>query len=152
MILNTGTEIIIASFTGVFIAQWLKFGFSWVKNEKPDFKVLTITGGMPSSHSAFAMALTTGTGIIRGFDSVEFAMALIFSLVIMYDAAGLRRSAGKMAIVLNRLVKDIYSEKHPKFPHEKIIVLLGHTPLEVLMGGLLGIVLALAVHLILLTY
>ena len=150
MILNSGLEVLLSAFLGAVVAQWMKFGFSWAKNRKPDFKILTVTGGMPSSHSSLAMAITTSTGLILGFKSVEFAIALGFAMVIMYDAAGLRRSAGKMAILLNRLVDDIYSEKHPKFPHEKLMVLLGHTPLEVLMGALLGAALACAVHLSLL--
>ncbi len=149
MILNTGIEVIISSFVGAFVAQWIKLGFYWVTHKKPNFKILTVTGGMPSSHSSLSTALSTSVGLIRGFSSVEFAIALGFSMVIMYDAAGLRRSAGKMATVLNKIVDDIYSEKHPKFPHERLMELLGHTPLEVLMGAMLGVVLALAVHLIL---
>lgn len=152
MILNTGIEVIISSFVGAFVAQWLKLAFYWVVHKKPNFKILTVTGGMPSSHSSLSMALTTSVGLILGFSSVEFAIALGFSMVIMYDAAGLRRSAGKMAAVLNKLVDDIYEEKHPKFPHERLMELLGHTPIEVLMGAMLGIVLALAVHLLLIIY
>jgi acid phosphatase family membrane protein YuiD len=149
MVLNTGIEVIIASFVGAFIAQLLKFAFYWFSHEKFNFKILTVTGGMPSSHSSFATALSTSVGMIKGFSSVEFAIALGFAMVIMYDAAGLRRSAGKMAAVLNKLVDDIYSDKPAKVTHERLMELLGHTPLEVFMGALLGIVLALAVHLIL---
>ena len=152
MILNTGTEVILSSFIGACAAQWLKLAFYWVKHKKPNFRILTVTGGMPSSHSALSMALTTSVGMIRGFASVEFAIALGFSMVIMYDAAGLRRSAGKMATVLNKIVDDIYSDKPTKFPNERLMELLGHTPIEVFMGALLGIVLALAVHLLFLIY
>jgi len=152
MILNTGYEVILSSFVGAFVAQWIKLGFYWVKNKKPNFKILTVTGGMPSSHSSLSMALTTSVGMILGFSSVEFAIALGFSMVIMYDAAGLRRSAGKMATVLNKIVDDIYSEEHPRFHQERLMELLGHTPLEVLMGAMLGIVLALAVHLLLIIH
>ena len=152
MILNTGIEVIISSFVGAFTAQWLKLAFYWGANRKLNFKILAVTGGMPSSHSALSMALTTSVGMVSGFSSVEFAIALGFSMVIMYDAAGLRRSAGKMAAVLNKLVDEIYAEKHPRFPHERLMELLGHTPLEVLMGAMLGTVLALAVHLILIVY
>lgn len=148
MIQNTGLEVIISSMIAAIIAQWIKLGFYWVTHSRLNFKILTVTGGMPSSHSAFSMALTTSVGLIQGLSSIEFAIALGFSLIIMYDAAGLRRSAGKMAAVLNKLVDDIYSEKQPKFPHERLMELLGHTPLEVLMGAMLGIVLALSMHLI----
>jgi len=149
MILNTGIEVIISSMVGAFTAQWLKLAFYWFANRKVDFKILTVTGGMPSSHSSFSTGLTTTVGLIKGFNSVEFAIAFGFTLVIMYDAAGLRRSAGKMAAVLNKLVDEFYAEKHPKFPHERLMELLGHTPLEVIMGALLGIVLSLGIHLIL---
>lgn len=149
MILNTGVEVIISSFAGAFVAQWLKLGFYWITHKKLNFKILTVTGGMPSSHSSLSMALTTSVGLVNGFNSVEFAIAFGFSMVIMYDAAGLRRSAGKMAAVLNKLVDDIYEEKHPKFPHERLMELLGHTPFEVLMGAILGIVIAFIVHYIL---
>ena len=152
MIQNTGIEVIISSAVGAFVAQWLKLAFYWVKHKKPNFKILTVTGGMPSSHSSLSTALTTSVGLVSGFSSVEFAIAFGFSMVIMYDAAGLRRSAGKMAAVLNKIVDDIYAEKHPKFHHERLMELLGHTPIEVLMGAMLGIVLALAVHLILVIY
>lgn len=152
MIQNTGIEVIISSLTGAIVAQWLKLAFYWVVHKKPNFKILTVTGGMPSSHSAFSTALSTSVGMISGFNSVEFAIAAGFSLVIMYDAAGLRRSAGKMAAVLNKIVDDIYTETSPKFHHERLMELLGHTPIEVFMGAMLGIVLALAVHLILMIY
>lgn len=152
MIENTGLEVIISAFIGASAAQWLKFAFYWFSHEKFNFKILTVTGGMPSSHSALSTALTTSVGMIKGFNSVEFAIALGFSMVIMYDAAGLRRSAGKMAAVLNKIVDDYYSDKPAKATHERLMELLGHTPLEVIMGAMLGIVLALAVHLVLVIY
>jgi len=147
MIVNTGLEVIFSALIGAFSAQLLKFIFYFTHSRKINFKILTETGGMPSSHSAFVTALTTSVGIINGYRSIEFAIALGFSLVVMYDAAGLRRSAGKMAAVLNKIVDDIYTHK----PHtsERLIELLGHTPLEVIMGALLGAVLALGYHIIL---
>lgn len=150
MIINTGLEVIISSLISAFTAQLLKFIFHFASTKKINFKILTETGGMPSSHSAFAVALTTSIGIINGWDSTEFALALGFSMVVMYDAAGLRRSAGKMATVLNKIVDDIYAHK----PHtsERLIELLGHTPLEVIMGGFLGALLALGYHILLLRY
>jgi acid phosphatase family membrane protein YuiD len=150
MILNTGYEIIFSSLIAAFLAQLLKFLFYFAYSKKINFKILTETGGMPSSHSAFVVALTTSVGIINGCNSTEFAIALGFSLVVMYDAAGLRRSAGKMAAVLNKIVDDIYT--HKPATSERLIELLGHTPLEVIMGGLLGALLALGYHIILLRY
>lgn len=93
------------------------------------------TGGMPSSHSSLVMALTTSIGKYYGFDSAYFAVALIFSFVVMYDAAGIRRAAGKQAEILNYLI-----EHHSMPNFDKVKELLGHTPLEVLVGAILGII------------
>ncbi len=149
MIANTGIEVVISSFLGVFIAQFIKFIYFYIKNRKLNFKMFTITGGMPSSHSSFSMALTMNVGLVSGFSSVEFAIALGFAGVVMYDAAGLRRSAGKTAALLNKIVEDYYSEKDIKTSQEKLMEVLGHTPFEVLMGAFLGIFLACFVHFIL---
>ena len=92
------------------------------------------TGGMPSSHSALVMALAFAVGKQNGFESPFFAIALILALVVMYDAAGIRRAAGKQAEILNLLI-----EKHQLPDMEKLKELLGHTPLEVLAGAILGI-------------
>ena len=146
MMLNNGIEVIIASLLGVFTAQFIKFIYYYIKKRKLNFKIFTITGGMPSSHSSFSVALTTSVGLITGFNSVEFAIALGFALVVMYDAAGLRRSAGKMAVLLNKIVDDYYSERDSRTSQEKLMEVLGHTPVEVLMGALLGVVIAYFVH------
>lgn len=148
MILNTGLEVILSAVIGALSAQMLKFIFYYTNTRKINFKILTETGGMPSSHSAFVIALTTSVAIIDGYRSVEFAIALGFALVVMYDAAGLRRSAGKMAAVLNKIVDEVYTNK-PKTT-ERLIELLGHTPLEVIMGAMLGAVMAFGYHGILL--
>lgn len=146
MIANTGIEVIISSFLGVFTAQFIKFIYFYIKNRRLNFKMFAITGGMPSSHSSFSVALTTNVGLVEGFSSVEFAIALGFAGVVMYDAAGLRRAAGKTAALLNRIVDDYYSERDTKTSQEKLMEVLGHTPLEVLMGAVLGIFLACFVH------
>lgn len=151
MIANTGFEVIFAAMIAAFTAQFLKMIFYYAHNRKINFKILTETGGMPSSHSAFVIALSTSVGIIDGYRSVEFAIALGYALVVMYDAAGLRRSAGKMAAVLNKIVDEVYSEKYPRHTSERLIELLGHTPIEVIMGGLLGAVLALGYHFLLIS-
>jgi len=91
---------------------------------------------MPSSHSAFIVSLTTVVAKIKGIDSVEFGISLAVSLIVMYDAAGVRRAAGKQAKVLNRL---IYSHNDKVQFDEKLKELLGHSPFEVFMGALLGI-------------
>jgi acid phosphatase family membrane protein YuiD len=102
------------------------------------------TGGMPSSHAASVAALTTSIGISEGFRSGLFGATLFFSLIVMYDAAGLRRAAGRQAAILNRLIDEHF--KHPEEDTQKLIELLGHTPLEVLIGAGLGVGAALLWH------
>ena len=104
---------------------------------------LVTAGGMPSSHSALVVSLTTIIGRLQGVGSPLFAMALIFSSVVMYDATGVRRAAGQQAMVLNRLLDDLFIA-HRGIHQERLRELLGHTPIEVIAGGLLGIVVGLA--------
>jgi acid phosphatase family membrane protein YuiD len=119
-----------------FIAQSIKFVYYYIKNKKPDFRKFIDSGGMPSSHTAFTVSLATIIGIHNGFDSDIFAISAIFSLVVMADAAGLRRAAGKQAEVLNKLVN---SSEHIRLDKE-LKELLGHTPVEVIAGAALGII------------
>ncbi|HSA07458.1 MAG TPA: divergent PAP2 family protein [Candidatus Gastranaerophilales bacterium] len=148
MAINGGIEIITSSFLGVFTAQFIKFVSYYLKFEKFNFKMFTLTGGMPSSHSSFSVALTVSVGLTAGFNSVEFAIALGFAAVVMYDAAGLRRAAGKTAALLNKIVDDYYSERDSKPAKEKLMEVLGHTPFEVLIGAILGIFIAYFTHFI----
>ena len=118
------------------IAQLTKTIIFAIKERRLDFRRLVGTGGMPSSHTTFVTALATGVGLVEGFDTPIFALAAAFALVVMYDAAGVRRAAGKQAKVLNRIIDDIYKKDfHP----ERLRELLGHTPIEVLAGAVFGI-------------
>lgn len=119
------------------IAQVLKTALWAITKKRLNLRRLVESGGMPSSHSALVMALTTSVGINEGIRSSTFAVSLVMSLIVMYDAAGVRQAAGKQARILNRIVTDIYEnrELHP----ERLKELLGHTPVEVLVGALLGI-------------
>jgi len=119
-----------------FVAQSIKFITHFIKKKKIDFKKFISSGGMPSSHTAITVSLTTIMGIHNGFDSDIFAVSLIFSFIVMADAAGLRRAAGKQAEVLNKLVN---SNEHIQLDKE-LKVLLGHTPIEVIAGAALGII------------
>ena len=103
-----------------------------------------MSGGMPSSHTAGVISLSTTVGFICGFDSIEFAIALGYSLVVMYDAAGLRRATGKIAACLNKMRDDFYA--NGQMPTERLKELLGHTPFEVFAGALLGILMAYVNH------
>ena len=144
MFLNTSYEVIVNGIEAALVAQLLKFIGHFIKTRKVDFQVLATTGGMPSSHTAGVISLSTTVGFICGFDSVEFAIALGYSLVVMYDAAGLRRSTGKIAACLNKMRDDFYS--NGQMPTERLKELLGHTPFEVFVGALLGIYIAFVNH------
>jgi acid phosphatase family membrane protein YuiD len=123
------------------IAQAVKLLLHSLRNRRLDLRVLASMGGMPSSHSAMVMALTTAVGRVNGVGSPLFAVALIFSFVVMYDAAGVRRAAGRQAAVLNRLVDDLMHQR--PIVEERLRELLGHTPVEVLAGAALGIAIGL---------
>jgi acid phosphatase family membrane protein YuiD len=119
------------------ICQAAKVTLASVRQRKLNLRVLAETGGMPSSHSAIVMGLTAVIGKHLGIGSPQFAIALIFSFVVMYDAAGLRRAAGRQAAVLNRLVEDLV---HMRGVQEPVLrELLGHTPVEVLVGAVIGV-------------
>lgn len=143
--MSNGFEIILSAISANFLAQFYKFVVFLIVNKQINFKRLFQTGGMPSSHSSFMMAMTTSTGIISGFNSVSFAIALTVSLVVMYDAAGLRRAVGKQAAVLNQIVAELFSE-HPHLSSQRFKELLGHTPIEVFVGALFGSAVAVWVH------
>ena len=143
--MGTGIEVIISALLATFIAQLLKFIFYYQKHKAVNFIIFASTGGMASSHSAAVVSTMTSVGLVSGFDSTVFAVALVSGLVVMYDAAGLRRSAGQMATQLNMLVDALYEQRPHSF-RNKLIELLGHTPLEVTMGALLGVVVSFAIH------
>lgn len=142
---GTGGEVILASLLGTLSAQVLKVIWYSLQRKPVSFRTLVETGGMPSSHSSAMTSMATGVGLICGWNSVAFAIALNISMVVMYDAAGVRRAAGRMAGILNRMTADIYTHHPDKVP-ERLRELLGHTPVEVLAGGLLGITVAVGFH------
>lgn len=144
MFLNTSYEIIVNGIQAAFVAQILKFLGHIIFKHKVDFQVLATTGGMPSAHTAGVVSLSTSVGIIRGFESVEFAIAVGYALVVMYDAAGLRRATGRIAACLNKICDDYYSQG--QMPVKRLKELLGHTPFEVFGGALLGIFIAFFNH------
>ena len=143
--MGNGIEVIISALISTFIAQLLKFIFYYSKHKTVNFKIFASTGGMPSSHSAAVVSAMTSVGLVDGFSSTIFAVALVSGLIVMYDAAGLRRSAGQMATQLNMLVDALYEQRPHSF-RNKLIELLGHTPLEVTMGALLGIAISILMH------
>ena len=126
-----------------FAAQFTKIVLTAVIEKRWDFSRLFFgLGGMPSSHSAVVCSLATAVGIAKGFYSVEFAMCVMLAFIVMTDAAGVRRSAGKQAAVLNKIVQDLVEAG--EWPTtERLKEMLGHTPFQVIIGGLLGILIAL---------
>lgn len=125
-----------------FIAQSLKVVHTLIVDKHFNVSRFVGSGGMPSSHSSFVMGLTTATGRIHGWDSGIFAVALVFSLVVMYDAAGVRSAVGKQAIILNKIIEDIHHKKEKKLTERRLKELIGHTPIEVMAGAILGIIIA----------
>ncbi len=138
-------KILFFSLLSLFIAQFLK-----IFTIKPySFTNIIGSGGFPSSHSSFVAALSTLIGLKYGFDSDLFAIVLIFSLIVTYDASGVRRAVGEQANVLNKLIKHLNVkniERDPELLKEDLKELIGHTPLEVFAGVLLGVVIALIGH------
>ena len=132
-------KILGISMFACFLAQFLKiFTFS---EKKIKFSRIVSSGGMPSSHISFVTSLSTLVGMELGFNSMEFAIVAVFSIIIMYDASGVRRAVGKQAAVLNQIIDDLHHKKH--IEQKKLKELVGHTPIEVLFGALLGILTAL---------
>lgn len=121
------------------LAQFIKIFTG--KGKRIELSRIFTSGGMPSSHSSFVTSLGTMVGIERGFASIDFAIVCVFALIIMYDATGVRRSVGKQAAILNQIVDDIHHKK--QIENKKLKELVGHTPIEVFFGAILGIVTAL---------
>ncbi|XP_054784591.1 uncharacterized protein LOC129291326 [Prosopis cineraria] len=122
------------------IAQSLKVFLNFFVERKWDFRLLFASGGMPSSHSALCTALTTSVALCHGVADSLFPVCLGFSLIVMYDAIGVRRHAGMQAEVLNLIVADLF-QGHP-ISERKLKEFLGHTPSQVFGGALLGIIVA----------
>ena len=120
-----------------FTVQIFKLLADCIVNRRINFRRFVETGGMPSSHSAVVTSLMTAIGLSEGFSSPMFAISFVFSFIVMYDAAGVRRAAGKQAAILNQL---IYSKQVKVDTNEKLKELLGHTPIQVLVGAIYGIV------------
>lgn len=131
---------LVSGISSLCLAQLLKLLYSYLRSGRFSIRPLVSSGGMPSSHSAMVIGLTTAIGLKEGWTSSLFCMAAIFSLVVLYDASGVRRAVGKHTGIINQMI-DNFLEKG-EFRYEKLSEFLGHTPLEVLIGSLLGIAVA----------
>ncbi len=136
--------IFLTSFAAWAIAQTIKVILGVFREKRFNFRWFVGTGGMPSAHAASVASLSTSVGITYGFDSVLFAIALAFTLIVMFDAQTTRLSTGKQAEILNKMLDDIYW-KH-KLDDEKLKEFLGHTPIQVFAGAGLGIVVSLLLY------
>lgn len=123
--------------TAWLVAQSLKVLLEYLTSQRLSLVRFVGAGGMPSSHTAFMMALSTSVGLTEGWGSNMYAIALAITLVVMYDATGVRRATGKQAKLINELVDEIFYQGELK--QEKLKELIGHTPFEVIAGALLGI-------------
>ncbi len=138
-------KILIVAVISMLMAQLIKFVITAVSSKKLNLKILTSTGGMPSSHSALVMGLVVAIGFEKGLASVELAIAVVFAMIVMYDAAGIRRAAGKQAKILNKMIDQLDSGQDIR--EEQLKELLGHTPIEVVVGALLGVFIAVLFYL-----
>ncbi|MCA9399113.1 MAG: divergent PAP2 family protein [Candidatus Omnitrophica bacterium] len=129
-------KILFITFAVWIVAQGIKVIIGVITERRFNFKWLIGTGGMPSSHAAGAAALATACGLQEGFDSVYFSLACVFALVTMFDAQGVRRAAGQQAAILNQIMDDIYWKG--KIETDRLFELIGHSPLQVIAGGILG--------------
>ena len=129
-------NIIIVSIASWAIAQIIKMILDVITTGEIDWELMVASGGMPSSHSSFVCALATSVGIKNGFDSSLFALCFVLAVVVMYDAAGVRRAAGFHAVIINKIMAGL------NIKDEKLKELLGHTPIQVGAGAILGIIVA----------
>ena len=128
-------------------AQVLKVLTEWITMGKLDTHRIRGTGGMPSSHSSSVTALATSVGFECGLGSAEFSISVVLAFVVMYDAMGIRRAAGRHAEILNELVQELSDTFRDGFQPQKLRTLLGHTFPQVIFGALLGIVVSLIIYL-----
>ncbi|MDR3092016.1 MAG: divergent PAP2 family protein [Clostridiales bacterium] len=133
-----GNTPFVAALLSFFAAQLIKIIIELWRVKKLNVYLLISSGGMPSSHSSFVTALTAAIGIREGFGSAIFAVSAVFAIVVMYDAAGVRRAAGTQAKVINMIVENI--ENQGVTLDKKLKELLGHSPVEVLAGAVLGVI------------
>jgi acid phosphatase family membrane protein YuiD len=135
-------DVLVVSAVAWALAQFSKLLIALLRERQLKVAYLAMAGGMPSSHSALVTALATRIGIQSGVDSPLFALAAIFAAVVLYDAAGVRRAVSHQARILNRMLEEVI--EYQRFSEKRLLELIGHTPFEVFVGLLLGLVTALS--------
>ena len=141
-----GNQLLMSAVTGWVVAQFLKTLIDFALNKNFNAERLVGSGGMPRSHSATVCGLTTAALLKYGTGSFEFAVSFVLSMIVMYDAIGVRRETGKQAKLLNSILSENPLKLNAEVLQEKLKEYVGHTPLQVLAGAILGIGLALALN------
>lgn len=136
-------QVLVAALLAWSLAQIIKPPLEYARHRQWDWSLLLRAGGMPSSHSALITATAHAIGLTAGYDSAIFALSAALALIVIYDATGIRRQAGRQAAVINQLVRDLL-EGHSLRP-ERLREVLGHSPAEALSGVVLGLAIAQAV-------
>ncbi len=135
-------DVLLVSVIAWVFAQISKALILLLRERQLLLSVLLSAGGMPSSHAAVVVALATRVGMHHGVGSTFFAVALIFAAIVLYDAAGVRRAVSVQARILNRMLEEVIQLQ--RFNEKRLLELLGHTPFEVFVGSLLGLLVALS--------
>ena len=135
-------KVLVISSSAWAAAQLLKVFFGLAREKRLDLRFFVAGGGMPSAHSSTVSALATAVAMTHGLSSVAFAIAAVVAVVVMYDAAGVRRAVSRQSVILNRIVKELL-EKRPRGEVERDLrEFIGHTPFQVIAGAALGIFIA----------
>lgn len=134
------SQPLIAAFLAGILAQLIKFLLNYFRYRAWNWTLLLRTGGMPSSHSAMVAGVAHSLGLNVGFGSPVFALALVLAAIVIYDATGIRRQAGRHAAIINRMITDL-ALGHP-LKQELLLEVLGHTPMEAFVGMMMGILIA----------
>ena len=137
-------NVLIAAVISWTIGQFLKAPLDYVLNKRWNWGIILSPGGMPSSHSALVTSVTLAIGLQEGFASPLFALSFAISMIVIYDAAGVRRQAGIHAERINEMMKSFFENRG--IPEKELKEVLGHTPFEVITGVILGIVISLALY------
>ncbi|MCT4463713.1 divergent PAP2 family protein [Lactococcus cremoris] len=137
-------QILLTAIVSWALAQLIKIGIELIRTHRINWQLVFATGGMPSSHSSLVVALATATGLRQGFESPLFAIAIVLAFVVLYDAQGIRRQAGNQARIINRMLQNV--ENAGIKVDKNLKELLGHTPIQVVGGTVLGIIVALIMN------
>ena len=135
---NYVNQPLLIAFCAWLLAQLAKLVGGLIRERRLDLGYFIRSGGMPSSHTALVSSLAVAVGVTQGFNSAYFAIAAVFAAIVMYDAAGVRRSVSRQSVILNRILQEL-KEHRPKDVQQDVRELIGHTPFQVFAGGVVGI-------------